>query len=112
MMKHMLQNGQSVQYRSSGNSLRPLVCSGDCCILQPVWNPALLVQYDVVFCEVQPGNRFFTHYILKIEWETAAASSAATGEPKRKFIIGNASGWANGHCYDQHIYGRLFEVYH
>ena len=111
-MKRMLQNGQSVQYRSSGNSLRPLVYSGDCCILVPVWDPALLVPYDVVFCEVQPGNRFYTHYILRIEWETAAASSAATGEPKRKFIIGNARHHENGYCYDEHIYGRLVEVYH
>ena len=23
---------------------------------------------DIVFCEVQPGNRFYAHKILKVEW--------------------------------------------
>ena len=59
MIKEMLLAGISVQYKSSGGSLYPWVVSGDCCRFEPVYDcNDLRVNWDVVFCEVQPYNRF------------------------------------------------------
>ena len=55
---------------------------------------------DIVFCQVQPKNRFFAHKVLKIELHGG----------KRYFTIGNQKGFRNGWCEDHHIYGRLIEV--
>ena len=112
MIKAMLKQGRSVQYKSSGNSLWPWVHSGDCCIFEPAFDCATLIaKHDVVFCEVQPGNRFFAHIILRIEYEDTSSSSAASAQtPRRTFYIGNMSEHENGWCYDEHMYGRLIEV--
>ena len=63
-IKKQLQKGNTVQYTSSGNSLWPHVKSGDCCLYEPVKYESDLELYDIVFCEVQPYNRFFAHKIL------------------------------------------------
>ena len=89
-----------MQYKSAGNSLFPLVHANDSCLFEPVANPEELKQGDVVFCEVQPGDRFFAHLIHKIEWEAWF----------RVFTIGDIDGNVNGHCFDEKIYGRLVEV--
>ena len=111
MMKAQLQKGTSVQYRSSGWSLWPTVHTDDCCLFEPVLDPGLLREGDIVFCQVQPGDRYFAHKILKIEWFKAAASATPAGHTMtRCFTIGNNRGHANGWCLDHHIYGRLVEV--
>ena len=112
MIKAMLLEGRSVQYKSTGNSLWPWVHSGDCCIFEPVFDcGTLIAEHDVVFCEVQPGDRFFAHKRLRVEYEDESSSSAASAQtPRRKFYIGNMSKHENGWCYDEHIYGRLVEV--
>ena len=117
MCKKQLLEGTPVQYKSGGNSLYPLVHANDSCLFAPVVNPDTLKVGDIVFCEVQPGNRFFAHLIKTIEWEnckvdprTAASARARRTEPRRKFTIGNISGHINGHCFEEHIYGRLVEV--
>ena len=111
MMKKQLQSGKSAQYRSSGNSLYPRVWSGDCCLFEPVFDCKNLKEGDIVFCEVQRGNRFYAHKILSIRWDHSTAASAHT-EWRRVFTIGNNRNppRENGWCFDEHMYGRLVEV--
>ena len=56
----------------------------------------------MVFCEVQPGSRFYCHEILRINYEAPAGSA--------QYTISNNAGMENGWCYDEHIYGRVIEV--
>ena len=105
MCKKQLLEGTPVQYKSGGNSLYPLVHANDSCLFAPVVNPDTLKVGDIVFCDVQPGNRFCAHMIKTIECTRTAVSA-------RRFIISDRSGHVNGHCFDEHIYGRLVEVVH
>ena len=95
-----------VQYTAIGNSLWPRVQSGDCCSYEPVISESDLTVEDTVFCELQPASRFYAHKILRIETEPAESAQA---EPKRRYIIGDESGHANGWCHINHIYGILIE---
>ena len=100
-IKAQLQEGRTVQYKSSGNSLYPHVHSNDVCMFEPVLYPETIKLNDIVFCEVQPGNRYFAHKVLDIYRDSG----------KRYFTIGNQQGFQNGHCEDHHIHGRLIEVF-
>ena len=115
MIKTNLLAGNTVQFRSSGNSLYPIVESGDSCVFEPVDScKDLRMGWDIVFCEVQPTNRFFAHKVLYWEWEPVdpPAGSAPRTEPtyRAKYWIGNNKGHINGHCYEHQIYGRLVET--
>ena len=105
-IKARLMAGDSVQYSSTGNSLWPIVCSGDCCMFEPVTAASVLKENDVVFCEVQPKGYFYAHKILKIKWNAAGVAQ----KYDRWFVIGNQAGRENGWCYKEHIYGRLVEI--
>jgi len=69
-------------------------------MFEPVLHPETIKLGDIVFCSVQPNNRFFAHKVLEIYWH---------GD-KRYFTIGNQVGFQNWYCEDHHIYGRLIEV--
>ena len=89
----------------------PKIHSGDCCLFEPVYDCDSLEVGDVVFCQVQPRDRYFAHKILEIGWRRMSAASASRDQAKRRYyIIGNNKGKENGWCYDCHIYGRLVEV--
>ena len=102
LMRKQLQDGAPVTYRSSGSSLSPIVQSGDCCIIEPILDCGTLVVGDIVFCEVQPTNRFYAHKVLHI----------GVWHGRRYFDIGNNHDppHKNGWCYDCHIYGQMVEV--
>ena len=103
MVRDMLLSGRSAQFRSSGNSLYPLVRSGDVSMWEPVSDHDTLELGDVVFCQVQEGDRFYAHMIQKIEyWKDGS----------RYWLIGNMADppIINGWCAAKHIYGRLMEV--
>ena len=106
MIKQSLIMGESVQYRSTGSSLWPDVKSGDCCLFEPIYYcDKLQPGQDIVFCEVQPHDRFCAHKILRCMYERTAASAPGGESWKRYWIIGNNSGRENGWCYDHHLYG-------
>ena len=67
-LKRMLLEGYTVAYRSSGNSLLPMVASGDRCTYTPVKLVEEVAVNDVVFCEVQRGDRFYAHLVSKKEY--------------------------------------------
>ena len=104
MIKEQLQKGRNVAYRSSGWSLWPRVWSNDCCTYEPVESEDQVRQKDIVFCQVQPGDRFYGHLVSSKYWHNRAA--------RWTFTISNIKGRENGWCYIEHIFGRLVNVEH
>ena len=79
---------------------------------EPIRDHSTLEIGDIVFCQVQDGDRYYAHKILRIEqYELTSAESARFGEThKRVFTIGNQQRRENGWCFDEHVYGQLVEV--
>ena len=103
MIKEELQKGRTVIYRSSGWSLFPRVHSNDMTHYVPVTRDDEIQEDDIVFCEVQPGDRFYAHLVkCKYRYEGGAWC----------YIIANLAGRENGWCSLCHIYGRLIRVLH
>jgi hypothetical protein len=103
LIKEKLQSGKPVCYRSTGNSLWPLVHSNDQTTYEPVGDDPDQVQVeDIVFCQVQRGDRFFAH-LVKEKW---------LHNGQWYFTIANYQGHENGWCRMEHIYGRLVECVH
>ena len=101
-MKSIVVAGEPVAYRSSGRSLEPRVYSGDRCSYEPVTSAEQVSVDDVVFCEVQAGDRFYAHVVSRKEWDE--------WDGCYYFCISNMKGWTNGWCHIKHIYGKLFTV--
>ena len=102
MITDFLLSKRSVQFRSTGSSLAPMVQSGDVTMWEPITDHSVLEVGDVVFCAVQPGDRFFGHMIHNIgDWYGAKYWSIGNmKDPPR----------INGWCLAEHIFGRLLEV--
>ena len=65
LLKEQLQRGKPVIYRSSGWSLYPRVWANDQCTYDPVFSADEVYVNDIVFCQVQPGDRFFAHVVSR-----------------------------------------------
>ena len=102
MIKEELQLGKPVIYRSSDWSLYPRVWSNDLCFYDPVTSADEVSEDDIVFCQVQPGDRFYAHLVW-CKWFQ---------EGEWYFTISNLKGRSNGGCSIKHIYGRLIRVEH
>ena len=102
LIKEKLLEGKSVCFRSSGNSLAPRVCSNDQATYEPVTNEKEVQVDDIVFCEVQPNDRFYAHIVKRKEW--------CRGE--WIFTISNIQGRPNGWCAMRHIYGKMTQCVH
>lgn len=88
-----LQNGESFKTSEKGNSMVPLIKSGQEHLLEPVQIEDVKVG-DIVYCKVR-GN-FYTHLVKAID-------------PKKGCQIGNNKGRING--WTKQVYGRVVEVY-
>ena len=64
MIKEALLKGQRISYRSSGWSLYPTVNPNDRRTYEPVSGEDDVWSGDVVFCQVQPGDRYYAHVVL------------------------------------------------
>ena len=111
MMKAVLLKKKPVQYRSSGRSFEPLVYSGDICFMWPITEHTIILAGDIIFCLVQPNDRFYTHLVWSVGeyWRRQDE-----GGPKKFFMIGNnKTGEAkrcNGWCYLEHVFGILVKT--
>ena len=106
-MEEALMAGNTITYRSSGNSLAPLIWSGQVCVLMPVtWAEQVKVNC-IVFCKVfwnvQDSGEHYTHKVLSKKWDRA----------RREYYywIGNNKGHKNGWCYLEHIFGKVVDIY-
>ncbi len=88
-----LQNGESFKTSEKGNSMVPLIKSGQEHLLTPITLEAVKVG-DIVYCKVK-GN-FYTHLVKAID-------------PKKGCQIGNNKGNING--WTKQVYGKVTEIY-
>ena len=104
-IKSQLQSGRRACYRSSGNSLRLCgVISGQMCTYAAVdanCEPPIAVG-NIVFCEVQPGYRFYAHMVKSINMGQDGTMC---------YTISDGEGWENGWTTMDYIYGRLISVH-
>ena len=110
-----LVDGRSVFYRSSGNSMWPLVQSDDACTFHPIQavsagdgehditkDESEIDVGDIVFCQVQRSQQYYAHIVLRVERDYYANEV--------KYWIGNIQNRYNGWCYREHIFGILVKV--
>ena len=102
MIKQDLLLGKPVIYRSQGWSLWPRVHANDRCTFDPVYSADEVREQDIVFCQVQPSDRFFGH-LVSVKWYCVR-------DQEWYFTITNLKGWENGWCAMKHIYGKLIRV--
>ena len=92
----------SESYRSTGNSLSPMISSGMRCHYEPMRADTELNEHDIVFCVVQDfrtsQKRHFPHKI----WQIVVLPSGRT-----RYMIANAKGFCNGWVDRQDIFGKL-----
>jgi hypothetical protein len=101
LLKKKLQSGTPVCYRSSGWSMYPLVHSNDKTTYEPVTDADQVQENDIVFCQVQPGDRFYAH-LVKRKWLSQL-------DGQLYYTIANYKGHEKGWCLIEHLYGRLVE---
>ena len=89
-----LQRGETVSFRPRGNSMVPLIRSGQLCTVAPL-GERTLEKGDIVLCRV--GGAQYLHRILAV---------GADG----RYQIGNNRGGINGWIGREQIYGRLLRV--
>ena len=99
MIKHKLQSGQPVAFRSGGHSLGPLVHSGDLCEYDPVFEASDVPVGAVIFCQVYPGREYYADLIMSKTYDDEVEAW--------DFTVGKQSGWENGWCWMETIYGKL-----
>ena len=113
LIQASLNAGRSVFYQSSGNSMWPLVQSGDACTLHPIQavtakegkfsiqkEASEIDVRDIVFCQVQPSQQFYAHIVQRRQH----CSQRPT------YFIGNIQRRMNGWCYREHIFGIHVDV--
>lgn len=88
-----LQNGETVQFRPRGESMRGRVKNGALCTVEPI-SGEILVD-DVVLCRVKGAQ--YLHLV-----------KAKKGS--ERFLIGNNIGGTNGWIGPSAIYGKLIRV--
>jgi hypothetical protein len=87
-----LQNGETIVTSEKGNSMVPLIKSGQEHKLEPtIWQDCN--EGDIVYCKVK-GN-FFTHLVK--------AKNSEKG-----LLIGNNKGGING--WTKNVYGKVIEI--
>ena len=85
-----------------GHSLALVVASGDVTMWEPITDHSELIVGDIVWCQVQPSQRYYGHAIHDIgDWCD-----------QKYWMIGNLKQppHMNGWCYVEHICGVLCEV--
>jgi signal peptidase I len=90
-----LLDGRTVSFRPHGNSMTPLICSGDLVRVVPFdeTDPDPQVG-DVVLCKVR-GNQYL-HLVTAIKGD--------------QYQISNNKGYINGWCSRRQVYGRVIKV--
>lgn len=88
-----LQEGETFVTSEKGNSMLPLIKSGQDHKLEPVTDITTINVGDIVYCKVK--GKFFTHLVK-------------AKDPVRGLLIGNNKGRING--WTKQVFGKVIEV--
>ena len=127
LIRAKLTEGFSVFYPSSGNSMWPLIQSGDFCTFHPIQavtaggtargGEQITIQKerseigvgDVVFC--QWGSSAPLGVVHEVKQKRPRGSAASDShQPRPKYLIGDILGHITHWCNREHIFGILFDV--
>ena len=99
-----LANGEQVEFRPRGNSMKPLVNSGDLVVVAPFDLDTELFVDEIVLCKVK-GKQ----YLHKIVGKKQLPDVPTTCGPVKvwSYLIGNNRGHVNGWVFCHSIYGVL-----
>jgi hypothetical protein len=87
-----LQNGETITTKEKGNSILPLIASGQEHVLQPcTWEDCIVG--DIVYCKVH--GKFYTHLVK-------------AKDDQQGCQIGNNKGNING--WTKSVYGKVIEI--
>lgn len=89
-----LRNGEAVQFRPHGSSMKGKIESGQLVTIEPVGDHSTLVPGDIVLCKV--NGREYVHLIHAVR--------------DKQFQIGNNKGHINGWISMNGIYGKCTKV--
>jgi len=98
-----LKKGETAKFRPFGNSMQPVIKSGQLVTVEPV-DPATLKEGDIVLCRVR-GNSYL-HFIKQV----LTIKDPNTSEPYTDFQIGNNRGGINGWISSDMVYGKCTKV--
>ena len=93
-MDHLL-NGETCKLTGFGQSMVPLIKSGQSVIVVPIKEGTILEKGDIVFCKV--GGHFYLHKISAIK-------------NKNSYQISNNHGHINGTISKKNIFGKVVEI--
>lgn len=88
-----LSAGETFVTSEKGNSMTPLIMSGQKHVLEPIKNPETISAGDIVYCKVH--GRYYTHLVKAID-------------TTKGFLIGNNHGHLNG--WTKNVYGKVIKV--
>ncbi len=89
-----LKNGETVQFRPRGHSMKGKIESGQLCMVEPISNFGTLQKGDIVLCKVN-GNEYL-HLIKAIQG--------------KRFQISNNRGRINGWVGTNAIFGKCVKI--
>ena len=92
-MQHLL-NGETCKLTGYGNSMTPILRSGQSVICKPVTEETKLSKNDIVFCKV--NGHFYLHKISTIKG--------------KQYQISNNHGHVNGTITKKNIFGKVVEI--
>lgn len=87
-----LAHGKTVQFRPRGNSMTPIISSGQLVTVEPLDRDTLQLG-DVVLAKVR--GQFYLHKVVGVD------------KPRRRVQIGNNHGHINGWTNFSNVYGRM-----
>lgn len=93
-----LESGNTIQFNPRGNSMVPLIYSGDRVTVSPIDDFTQLKKGDIVFCKV--GRNYYVHKITAISLKKG----------NLRFQIGNNRGRVNGTIWSKNIFGLVTKV--
>ncbi len=88
-----LQNGETCKLTGYGQSMTPILKSGQSVIVEPVTDDTILEKNDIVFCKV--NGHYYLHKISVIKG--------------KQYQISNNHGHVNGTISRKNIYGKVIE---
>ncbi len=101
----LLLEGQTIKFRPHGNSMVPIVYSGQLVTVSPVFREILVG--DTVLCKVH-GHQML-HLVSAIGSDQMLHLVSAIGSDGR-YQISNNHGHVNGWCTRQNVFGILVAV--